>query len=92
MRKVKKIDFLKPPLIPDFELWDSYSTHYHVPMSKKSKVIHFFVSLHIPATSASIFYGPVVTTIKRRGGYSGILEEEGVDTGAYLVGNHGFRV
>ena len=84
MRKVKKIDFLKPPLIPDFELWDSYSTHYHVPMSKKSKVIHFFVSLHIPATSALYLLWPCSHYNKkkgwiqwhirgRRGGYRGIF-------------------
>ena len=34
----------------------------------------------------------VVTTIKRRGEYRGIFGEEGVNTGAYLGGNHGFRV
>ena len=42
--------------------------------------------------STSIFYGPVVTTIRRRDGYKGIFGEEGVDTGAYLGGYHGFRV
>ena len=33
----------KPPLSPDFDLLDSYSTHYHVPILR--------VSLHFPATS-----------------------------------------
>ena len=36
--------------------------------------------------------GPVSDTIRRRGGYRGIFREEGVDTGAYFKGNHGFRV
>ena len=39
-----------------------------------------------------IFYGPLVTTIRRRGGYRGIFGEEGVDTGVYFGGNHRFRV
>ena len=42
--------------------------------------------------STSIFYGPVVTTIRRRDGYKGIFGEEGVDIGAYLGGNIRFRV
>ena len=33
--------------------------------------------------SACMFYGPVVTTIRRRGGYRGIFGEEGVDTGVW---------
>ena len=39
-----------------------------------------------------IFYDPVYDTIRRRGGYRGIFREEGVDTGAYFRGNHGYRV
>ena len=42
--------------------------------------------------STSIFYGPVVTTIRRRDGYKGIFGEEGVDTGAYLGGNNKSRL
>ena len=57
---------------------------------------NFFIwgaSLHMCTLfSTSIFYGPVVTTIRRRDGYKGIFGEEGVDTGAYLGGYHGFRV
>ena len=36
--------------------------------------------------SVCMFYGPVVSTKRRRGGYRGIFGEEGVDTGAYLGG------
>ena len=39
-----------------------------------------------------IIYGPLVTTIWRRAGCRGIFGEAGMDTGAYLGGNHGFRV
>ena len=39
-----------------------------------------------------IFYDPVSDTIKRRGGYRGIVREDGVDTGVYLRGNPGSRV
>ena len=39
-----------------------------------------------------MFYDAVSDTIRRRGGYRGIFREEGVDTGAYFKGNHGFRV
>ena len=34
----------------------------------------------------------VSDTIRRRGGYRGIITEEGVDTVTYLGGNHGSRV
>ena len=39
-----------------------------------------------------IFYDAVSDTIRRRGGYRGIITEEGVDTASYLGGNHGSRV
>ena len=42
--------------------------------------------------SVCMFYGPVVSTKRRRGGYRGIFGEEGVDTGAYFRVNHGSRV
>ena len=38
------------------------------------------------------FYDAVSDTMSRRGGYRGIITEEGVDTVAYFGGNHGFRV
>ena len=55
------------------------------------------IRLHCTSVLCSVrrpcfFYGPVVTTIRRRGRYRGIFGEEGVDTRAYLGGNHGFRV
>ena len=39
-----------------------------------------------------IFYDAVSDTIRRRGGYRGIITEEGVDTVTYFGGNHGSRV
>ena len=48
----------------------------------------YFVQYDVPVS----FYDPVSDTISRRGGYRGIFEEEGVDAGAYLGGNHRFRV
>ena len=39
-----------------------------------------------------IFYDAVSDTIRRRGGYRGIIMEERVDTVTYLGGNHGSRV
>ena len=42
--------------------------------------------------SVCMFYGPVVSTKRRRGGYRGIFGEEGGDAGTYLGGNLGFRV
>ena len=38
------------------------------------------------------FYDAVSDTIRRRGGYRGIITEEGVDTVTYLGGNHRSRV
>ena len=38
------------------------------------------------------FYDTVSDTIRRRGENRGIFTEEGVDTVAYLGGNHGSRV
>ena len=39
-----------------------------------------------------ILYDPVSNTIRRMGGYRGIITEEGVDTVTYFLGNHRSRV
>ena len=38
------------------------------------------------------FYDAVSDTIRRRGGYRGIISEEGVDTVTYFGENHGSSV
>ena len=38
------------------------------------------------------FYDAVSDTMRRRGGYRGIITEEGVDTVTYFGRNHGSRV
>ena len=82
------------------KLW-SYSSlqldNRHVSSHIYIHVTFLFGELHCTCVLSSvrcpcIFYGPVVTTIRRRDGYKGIFGEEGVDTGAYLGGYHGFRV
>ena len=43
-KKWEKVDFLKTPSMPDFELLDCQSTHHHLPISKKIHQETFFLS------------------------------------------------
>ena len=44
-------------------------------------------------STMSLYLSDAVSdTIRRRGGYRGIITDEGVDTVTYFGGNHGSRV
>ena len=53
--EVPKLDFLKILLIPDFELLDSLSTHYHFKKNPPCQIN--LVSLNVPATSVRLLGG-----------------------------------